>query len=535
MNTKKSKTLALLLAASSLVFAQEDDFAAWGDSTDSQEEQQSVTVSGSTKFQARAYPEASETPLSEADSIYDMSKIPVTVKASAQAGIAYTGTSSDAEIKLAFDKDILENHPESVLDEMNVRGYLGSLTVEAGKMKIVWGKGDKLHVIDNFNADDYTDFIIPDYIDRRLAVPMMRAVYNIPGTNTSVEAVWTPWTEPDRFASDGIWTPAAYKNLYKTVKELQEKKVAASFKKYTELTSGVGALSSLAALAQAEAAAETSGTATAAYKAALEKLECSSPDDAKRKLEQAGIEYTNALLTASTVTQESLLPDTHTLRYSQFGARVTGTVGTVDLGASWYYGHFKQPSANLQNTILNSEMPELAYDQKQTFGLEAATVLWKLNLRGEAAYTLTEDTEGDDPWVHNNSVSWLAGFDMDIGLNNININVQETGTLVLNGSKIDGSTFEKYDVDYNPAGHTNNKLVVNITDSWMNEKICPEVTVMWGIERGDLVVQPKLEWKPDPALALTLSGMYIKCRDEDSEFYEWRNNSFVCLGVSAIF
>ena len=75
------------------------------------------------------------------------------------------------------------------------------------------------------------------------------------------------------------------------------------------------------------------------------------------------------------------------------------------------------------------------------------------------------------------------------------------------------------------------KIVANFTTSFANDKIAPEVTVMYGIERGDLVVMPKLAYKPDQNLTLTASGMLINCADEDSEFYAWRRNSFVSVGA----
>ena len=132
-------------------------------------------------------------------------------------------------------------------------------------------------------------------------------------------------------------------------------------------------------------------------------------------------------------------------------------------------------------------------------------MLGRFNLRGELAYNLTDDVAGDNPWVHNNSIAWLAGFDVDIPVNNININIQEIGTYIFKGDKIDDaegfsnygvmkSALKSCDVDYDKTGYTNNKLVVNITDSWMNDKIAPEVTALWGIERGDLVVQPKIAY-----------------------------------------
>ena len=210
------------------------------------------------------------------------------------------------------------------------------------------------------------------------------------------------------------------------------------------------------------------------------------------------------------------------------------------MGLSYYYGWYKQPSFNesklnnfLETYLANGEVSEsdkfLAYDRKQTFGLEMSSIIWHFNVRGEFAYNLTDDTDGTDLWVHNNSIAWLGGFDIDLPFWNANLNVQETGSFVLHGDECDKNTM---DVDYNKTGYTNNKIVANVTTSFLNDKVAPEVTVMYGIERGDLVVMPKLAFKPDQNLTLTASGMYIHCADEDSEFYAWRKNSFVSIGAN---
>ena len=203
-----------------------------------------------------------------------------------------------------------------------------------------------------------------------------------------------------------------------------------------------------------------------------------------------------------------------TLKYGQFGGRITATLGQVDLGLSYYNGWFKQPTINqskmdgfldtyLATGTVSDDQKFLSYDKKQTFGLEASTTIWHFNLRGEAAYNLTEN---------NDSVAWLGGFDIDLPFWNANLNVQETGTLVLDDT-------------------TNNKIVANFTTSFANDKIAPEVTVMYGVEKKDLVVMPKLAFKPDQNLTITASGMYIWCGNDDSEFKAWEKNSFVNLGV----
>lgn len=140
----------------------------------------------------------------------------------AKIGLNYDGGKAGADLQLKITEDTIENHPEDVIDELTLSAYLGNFTLTAGKMKVVWGKGDKLHVIDNFNADDLSDFIIPDYLDRRISTPMIRGVYAVPlnsrtVSNVMIEGVYTPIMPVDRFGT-GIWSPREANKLTSTVK-----------------------------------------------------------------------------------------------------------------------------------------------------------------------------------------------------------------------------------------------------------------------------------------------------------------------------
>ena len=463
----------------------------------------------------------------------------ITATPNAKLGINYDGGKAGADLQLKVNEDTIKNHPIDVIDELTLSAYLGNLTLTAGKMKVVWGKGDKLHVIDNFNSDDYTDFIIPDYLDRRISTPMIRGVYAVPlnsrtVSNVMIEGVYTPLMPVDRFASKGIWKPSQISKLESSVTQLV----------------GINNLSKM------YAKDSTSTTETANY-----------ISNAKNYLE-----YLN---TSSKLTADDLYPDTNKFEYGQGGLRITGSVGQVDLGLSYYYGHYKQPSVSqakyqAQITALKSDLaflstygaaiksgaiseanaastyyittgknfalPELAYDRKQTFGLEFSTILWKFNLRGEAAYNLTDDVAGDDPWVHNNSIQWLGGFDIDLPFWDANLNVQETGTYILKNDKIEDSIFKTLDVDYSSTGYSNNKLVVNFTTSFLNGKLAPEVTALYGFEHKDLVVMPKVTIKPASSFKIIGSGLAMWTKDEsESEFGFWHKNSFIQLGAEVSF
>nr|WP_318693143.1 hypothetical protein [uncultured Treponema sp.] len=488
-------------------FAQDfDDFGDFGDigGGTSSAASNAVSISGEAKLEARGYldTDSSRDGINRENGIKDIN---TKANPAAKLNFKYSGATVEAEVNLKFDRSSLGKYKEDILDEVLVRGIFmdSALTVEAGKMRTIWGKGDRLHVIDNFNADNYTDFIVPLYSDRRIAIPIFKTSYAFPRNNMVLEAIWTPGMEADRFATDGRWTPAKVNALKETVTGI----VAGQY--------------------------DVSGTSTAEKTAILSEANRYNSDAA------------------------ALYPDTNSLKYNQAGLRLTGTFGNVDLGLSYYYGHYKQVSVNLEKFEKSGrkELPEFDFDRKQTFGLEAATIFWKLNLRGELCYNLTADTDGTNPWVHNSSIQWLGGFDIDLPVSNINVNIQETGTYILNSSKVKngdamvgrygimGLNLKEHDVDYDGKDrYTTNHLVINITDSWKNGKIEPEVTALWSIERGDLAVMPKVNYKPNQDITFTLSGLIMYAKDENSEFAEWSgkgngslNNSYIGCGVKCKF
>ena len=526
---KITKKFVLALTASlflaSAVFAQEE-FGGFGDFSDDSGfgdmdsgSETTFTLSGNAEVTGRYFPRRDNSEFNTHNYDMDFSDLKnkaTRADASFALGVDYSGAFSDFSGKLKFNPTILNDYREDILQEFTARAYLGNFQIEAGKMKLVWGKGDKVHVLDNFNSNDYTDFIVPDYIDRRLALPMFHLVYNAP-FNARFEGVFTPWMTPDRLASSGMWKPAASASLESQIETLVKAPIY-------------------------EAIAANDGNAN---KAAIDSL-----------------------MAASSFKADSLYPDTKRLKYSQGGLRATFTIGSVDLGASYYYGHYKQPSANLekliaytglktnqvQNAAVTSyingvaakvremlpaikndpakataaaalitavenaqtnediykiiyanqgaisavtgspltvytedqvrnavvasaasngyttssmaSLPSLNYDQLQVFGLEAATVIGPFNTRAEVAYNLTKDIAGDDPWVKNNSIAWEAGFDINLPIHNVNVNFQTTGKYILKNDKIENGSFKlgelegtpiniptkEYDTDYDKTG-----------------------------------------------------------------------------------
>ena len=329
---------------------------------------------------------------------------------------------------------------------------------------------------------------------------MFRVIYNSPlSVNLRIEGIVTPVMTADRFAKSGEWSPFKMAKISGIVRD----------------TLGYN-------LGKKLIASELASTALAAAPTnpALKLAAAKSAGDYAAYLSHVNGINSNP---------ESLYPDTAALEYAQAGLRATATFGPVDMGVSYYYGHNKQLSFDMRkylhsHTAALKDLPEFSYDRLQVFGIEAAASVWRFNLRAEGAYNMTDDFVGDKPWVHNNSIAWLFGFDIDIPVSNLNLNVQECGKHVLKSNAIGtyGGYAKELDVDYDSDGlYVSDKLVINVSDKYLNDKLTAECSCIIGIENKEVAVLPKVSWNVYGGFSLILSGTYIHADDKDGEFYNF--------------
>lgn len=508
---KRTKILALLATAaffSSFATAQDmdfgDDFGSdfggdFGDTASSSSfAATALSVNGEAQVNFRAYVD------DEGTSGLPIDEWNTWVDPKGKLGLNYSNDSVSADVKFALSKDIITDYKSDIIDELTLEAYLGNFVIQAGKMKVVWGKGDKLHVIDNFNANDYKDFLIPDYIDRRISEPMVRVLYNAPNdagpfTSNRFEFIWTPFMTADRYAASGRWVPTKVKKLKNQLTEIAGKAI---------VTQGVNA-------------------SAAAKEQSL---------------------YTTMLSNSSSLA-DNLYPDLYQLKYMQAGARFTTTTGSWDWGLSYYFGRDKRASFDYKKMsgtshdgkdgyiykylagIADEDDKFIDYDFLQVFGIEAAKTFGAYNFRAEAAYNLTKDVAGDDPKVHNNSLAWVFGFDRDLPVSELNFNLQTQGKFVLNHDEIKDSGDTE-----SGTYKTDNKLVLNISDNLAHGKLKPEVSAIYGFEHFDLIIMPKVTWYVSDGLEFSASGMYMQSFIESrSEFGNWHNNSFVQIAAKYTF
>ncbi len=415
-------------------------------------EDASLVITGSASTSSRVYLQDYDT-----DSLAGETDISTEL----ELDMSYSADNSELVGTLLLNEDTLETYTEDIINELTYRAYTNDFIFEAGKTKIVWGRGDKVHVLDLICANDYTDFINEDYIDRRIAENEFDVTWNIPSSqNLSLQLVFTPGMTVDRLATDGRWESSSVSSLESYIT--------------TYATTMINNSSS----------------------------------------------YADAIIAAEAYSDlDTYYTDTDSLEYSQYGARLTGSAEKFDWGAEYYYGHYKTPSVSY-NT---STGITLDYDQLQAFGFDGETVVCAYTLRNEFAYYLTDDLDGDDASVHNNSVNWVVGVDRDLPWGEMNINIQDLGSYILNYDNVSSA----YDIDYNSSDTAiQNTIVLNLSDSILAGSLNPQISTLWTIETGDVIIMPEFDYRLKDDFTVNVSASFIY-GDDDSNYYAYQNNSFV--------
>ncbi|MFA6508079.1 MAG: hypothetical protein WCT14_18395 [Treponemataceae bacterium] len=244
-----------------------------------------------------------------------------------------------------------------------------------------------------------------------------------------------------------------------------------------------------------------------------------------------------------TATSVISFPTTNTLSYAQGGARFTTTVGSVDLGAQYFYGLLPTMAvspaavaAYLTAAGYHAAAPlvypapnaiPVYYNRYHQAGLDVATELFGFNLRAEAAANITADTSGDDPNTYNPTAAWTLGFDRDL-LAGINLNLQGSGTIRLMNDKVTSALdLEK------TSDAVKTKITAVLSQKLFKDTLEWQVAGIYGIEKNDFFVYPSVGYiVGDARLDLTVG---IFGGDRSGDLGQFTDSNYVSLSLTYSF
>jgi hypothetical protein len=380
----------------------------------------------------------------------------------------YPGLEHEFKVLIDYQVGAVE---EIDFNEVYYKYYGEQYNFTVGKNIVIWGKGDKVHVLDNVNAEDMSDFINPDYKDRQIGEEMIKIDRFFRGGSANLEFIYTPDFTPNRFANDpgsplGNWVINPFADQF-TLKSI---------------------------------AAKTGKTETQVF----EDIEDSIQDEDN----QFGLRFT-----------DSRGGNDYGLSYYHGYLRTP----------SYDFKEFKKEEQKSGSTFASSlKAADLHYDEVDVFGFELARVISDINSRFELAYFRTDDTDGNDPTVRNNKIAWVIGGDRDLPISNLNLNLQFTGEKILDDSKIEKNIrASKYiDVEYNSDGdYTTNRAVLRLKNSYQNEKIIPELTWIYNLNNNDYSLEAAVDYELKQDLVFTIAHK-IFSGDQDTDFGQFEDNDF---------
>ena len=369
--------------------------------------------------------------------------------------LKHASKNSELVSRLHFSRELsstagaaeIDKFLRDMVDEAYARLFFDGFDLEAGYFKLVWGKGDDMHVIDVLNPIDYSDFVNNSYLERKMAEYMLKA--NLRFTDfAALELVWQPVFTADVYPQTGRWTP------YRV-------------------------------------------------EAMLSQFAPFSPT--------------------------LVVENSTTLKYGTYAARFTGSFGPLDLGLAYAYSFLREPAVD-PRALTTANKVYITNNRVHMLGLEAGGAVGGFNLRSEAGLFLSEDLAGDDPRVKNPRAGWLAGFDKNLPLSNLNFNLQARGSYVLGSDKISSNPLAA-DTDYSSESlYSDHVLAAALSDAWANEKFKPKLSWTFNFERRDWMLRPELVLAPFDDVAIKLRWTQFYGSDQGS-FGHYQRSSFAEAGL----
>ncbi|TDO94494.1 hypothetical protein DFR79_103173 [Halanaerobium saccharolyticum] len=388
-------------------------------------------------------------------------------------------------------KSLLDFQPGAVKEiefkELYYKYYGAKYNFLIGKNIVIWGKGDQLHVVDNLNAEDLSDFINPDYKERQIGEEMIKIDRYFRGGNANLEFVYTPDFTPNRLPEDpdsplGSWII----NPFSRQMSLPELERATGL----STTEIINQVKESAADEENQFALRYTGT---------------------RGGTDYGFSYYNGYLREPSYDKAALMAE---------------------------FKDFKAGSSSFDSVL---EAADLQYNEVGVFGFELARVIADINSRFELAYYRTDDTEGSDPAVRNNKIAWVIGGDRDLPISNLNLNLQFIGEKILDDDQIGNNIASingkrtNIDLQYNEDGdYTTNRAVLKLEDSYQNKKIIPQLTWVYNLSEHDYTLEAAVDYELKQDLVLTVSHK-IFSGDRDTTFGQFEDNDYSAFTLSYSF
>lgn len=224
------------------------------------------------------------------------------------------------------------------------------------------------------------------------------------------------------------------------------------------------------------------------------------------------------------------IPDTRQLRYTQAAIRGTLTIGAVDMGFMYYFGYMTEPGYKFTSNMSN--IIEITYTRAHLVGIEAAWALGPLTMRSELGFWLSEDFNGDKKELYNNRFVYLGGLDYTIPKINLFLSLQFKGAFVFHYDYLAQTDVDKL-ASFSDSANSNS-LLSSLELPFFNDKMKLRLSNLLQIETTGYMLGLSYFWTILDDLELSVHSKIFGGRDR-SLYRIWDDNDSISINIKFIF
>ncbi|MFC1477924.1 DUF1302 family protein [Candidatus Margulisiibacteriota bacterium] len=207
---------------------------------------------------------------------------------------------------------------------------------------------------------------------------------------------------------------------------------------------------------------------------------------------------------------------------SQYGIRLLSEGRGFDYSLSYYDGYEKIFTPQMSGMIISG----LFYNRIKVIGADFAANIFDFDVRGEAAYFMTADSDGTDTSVRNPYYQYIIGAaytfedDLKVGINY----AEEIITMIDDSAErnIEAANIPRAGMQL--SIFTAKALAFLCEKEFTDDNIKVRVPLVLDLENGGCMTSPEVSWSPQDALNCAI-GLVILDGSDSSLLGSMRNNS----------
>ncbi|MGQ9630390.1 MAG: DUF1302 family protein [bacterium] len=228
------------------------------------------------------------------------------------------------------------------------------------------------------------------------------------------------------------------------------------------------------------------------------------------------------------IVNDPVLPPENLIKGGEVALKLAGTLGPADASLSYYAGFDHTPDLKVRKSVTEQTIDYRIvpkYNRLRVVGGDFAWPIGGWDLRGEGAYFVTEDAEGDNPTVKNPWIQYVLGVGRSFFDDTLNASVQFIRSIIIDYRKPSdyesafdrmlAKEFDKFNGQIDPI---QNSLFARVGYSTLNDTLRPEILAIYEIEGRDYLLQPKLSYAFADGVNASIGAIvYGSFREKDDE------------------